>query len=194
MKHVHAIITRVHEASQAVRKTPAFNMDPERRSINVGDRLLHTRPISPLDLHFAPLRAKASTKLIDTHLSKAGPLMTGFAQLLSHHSCAASPCHSGFTWLELLLLSIAASPNPTTIYVSNSAAPTKKLAHLLRDFTNKARTYLKFAYTPDVVNLFHVTHLPPNRLAHYGYVNRLPHTSVHINLHERGTSTQCCHA
>ena len=58
------------------------------------------------------------------------------------------------------------------------------MTHILRDFTNKARTYLKFAYTPDIVNLFHVTHLPPNRLAHYGYVNRLPHTSVHINLHE----------
>ena len=184
MIQVHAIIARVHAASQDLRKTPAFNMDPERRNISVGDRLLPTRPASPLGLHYAPLRAKASKKLVDTHLAETGPLMIGFAQLLSHHTFAVSPSCSGFTWLELLLLSIAASPNPASVFTSNTAAPSKKLAHLIRDFTNKARTYLKFAYTPDIVNHFHVTHLPPNRLAHYGYVNRLPHTSAHINLHE----------
>ena len=131
MKHVHAIITRVHEVPQALRKTPAFTMDPERRGICIGDRVLHTRPTLPPDLHFAPLRAKASTRLVSIHLNDAGPLIVGFAQLLSHHSFAASPHCAGFTWLELLLLSIAASPNLASIYISNNAAPTKKLAHLL---------------------------------------------------------------
>ena len=110
--------------------------------------------------------------------------MIGFAQLLSHHRFATSPSCSGFTWLEFLLLSIAASPNPAEVFTSSSAEPARKLMHLVREFTTKAKHYLKFAYTPEFGNLFHVTHMMPNRLAHYGYINRAPHTSIHIHLHE----------
>ena len=184
IKHVQAIISRVHAASQELGQTPAFNLDPDRRVIAVGVTVQHTAPVIPHDLHSIPVQLKASKRLVDEHLTKAGPLMIGFAQLLSHHRFATSPSCSGFTWMEFLLLSIAASPNPAAVFTSGSAEPARKLMHLVREFTNKAKQYLKFAYTPEFGNHFHVTHMMPNRLAHYGYVNRTPLTSIHIHLHE----------
>ena len=75
--HVHAIIARVHAASQELRKSPAFSMDPDRRTTSVGDKVLHTSPTIPPDLHHVPIRPKASKKLGDENLAKAGPLMIG---------------------------------------------------------------------------------------------------------------------
>ena len=42
IKHVHAIIVRVHDAAQRVRTAPAFALDPERQVFKVGDRLTQT--------------------------------------------------------------------------------------------------------------------------------------------------------
>ena len=150
LSHIHAVIARVHAASQNLRKSPAFSIDPDRHIISIGDKVLHTTPDIPHDLQDVPIRLKAVKKLVDQHLAKAGSLMFGFAQLLSHHTFATSPSRPGYTWLEFLLLSIAASPNPAAIYTSTTATPAKKLSHLIREFTNKAKTFLKFAYTPAV--------------------------------------------
>ena len=77
LSHVHAIIARVHAASQDLRKSPAFSIDPDRHTTSVGDKVLHTPPTIPHDLHDVPIRLKTSKKLVEEHLAKAGPLMVG---------------------------------------------------------------------------------------------------------------------
>ena len=41
LKKIHVIIIRVHEASQRIRLSPAFALDPDRRGLRAGDRLTH---------------------------------------------------------------------------------------------------------------------------------------------------------
>ena len=133
------------------------------------------------------LHAKASRRLVMDHLRTSAPAVSGFAQLLSNHYFAASTASAGLTWLELFILSVAASHNPAGIYMSQTAAPAKKLSYLLREFVTQAKRYLEFAYVRETVELFHTAHHPPNRLVRYGYINKLTHTAAHIQQHADAT-------
>ena len=71
--------------------------------------------------------------------------------------------------------------------MSQTAAAAKELSYLLSEFITQAKHYLKFAYAGETVERFHTTHHPPNRLEHYGYINKLPNTTIHIQLHADAT-------
>ena len=195
MKHVHAIIIRVHEASQRIRMSPAFALDPERRMLQVGDRLTHIPPTTPTDLDFRPLQPKASSTLLSRHLDTSADAVSGLAQLLSYHSVATVNSHSGLTWLELLVLSIASSSTPAAIVQTHTANPAKRIASLLRKFISKAKAFVKFAYAAGAQNLFRCSHQPPNRLEAYGYINYNIHVCILTFMQMYGLrSIKLCYA
>ena len=96
------------------------------------------------------------------------------------------------TWLELMYFSIAMAENPLTLLQSSTAQAQVNIARQLREFAAAATTTLKFALADKDQLLFLGSPKPPNRLAAYGYHNRITHTSVHIAMSRKLQSALHC--
>ena len=134
------------------------------------------------DLNYAPLNLKCTSSMLSHHLEQHSPLMQGFTKLLTHGLFAASPTTSGYTWLELLLLSISLTYAPLTHIRSNTARTQKPLVHQIREFAASDTTILKFMLKIAPQTLFQASTKLPNRMRTYGHFNRITHTSAHIQL------------
>eukprot|EP00973_Karenia_brevis_P076623 10643628-Karenia_brevis.AAC.1 len=91
---------------------------------------------------------------------------------------------SGLTWIEVFLLSLACTTHPTPIIQSRDARSAGSIFHLTREFASQVAAFIKFAIPSTHHGPFMTSQLPPNRLEHYGIVNRLAHTCLHLELHE----------
>ena len=135
-------------------------------------------------LHFEALHFKCSQSMLSHYISKHADaaIVSPFVKLLSHCRFAQTHSIAGLTWLELLFMTIAMADNPMTYLRSTTASSHKSLARQLREFATVATAVLKFALPEDVHKYFLANTKPPNRLAPYGYYNRITHTSAQIFL------------
>ena len=136
-------------------------------------------------MEFAPLSLKCTGSMFSHHITSQPRIIASFAHLLTHGLFARTTHTSGMTWLELMFLSIAMTDNPLTLVQSSTAQAQINIARQLREFAAAATTTLKFALTDQDKLLFAGSLKPPNRLAAYGYQNRITHTSVHIAMSRR---------
>ena len=78
--------------------------------------------------------------------------MVGFTRLLLRGKFATSPTVSGYTWLELMLLSIAFADSPLSLVQSNTSHSHKALGHQIREFATAAVTVMKFMLKGSTAN------------------------------------------
>eukprot|EP00973_Karenia_brevis_P026600 3670158-Karenia_brevis.AAC.1 len=81
------------------------------------------------------------------------------------------------------------SDSPCIDFTTVHAKPLKTLAQLLREFTTSAHKLVKFLLPPHLHSLFLTSFSPPNRSCAYGFSNRLPHTSLFIDLPDHVCTT-----
>ena len=180
MRALLSIIGRVHLESQRVRASPAFQLaHPE----NGMPKYITFEPIWNIaDLRYQPLLLKCSASMLSHHMLKHSSMMMGFTRLILRGCFAKSPTSSGYTWLEIMLLSIALSDSPLSHVRSHDAQSQKVLTHQLREFATAATTILKFMLKVAPQTMFLASTQLPNRMRSYGYHNRLTHTCAHIAL------------
>ena len=133
MRAIVSIIGRVHLESQRIRASLTFQM------AHPDNGLPKTITFEPLwnnsHLRYQPLLLKCSQSMLLHHLQQHTGIIAGFTKLLARGLFATSPTTSGYTWLELMLLSIAMTDSPLshiyTIHHSELAksacTPTKRI-------------------------------------------------------------------
>ena len=177
------ITTRVHKIAQELRSAhAAVGVNPERP---LGDFITFVPPWEDEFMEFHPLKLKCTSCMLSHHLTLQPQIIMGFAKLLTHGLFALTTHTSGMTWLELMFISIAMTDHPMTLLQSSTAQAQVNLARQLREFAAAATTTLKFALADTDQLLFLGSQKPPNRLAAFGYHNRITHASVHIAMSRR---------
>eukprot|EP00973_Karenia_brevis_P094568 12423157-Karenia_brevis.AAC.1 len=169
LSSIFAIIARVHQAAQRLRKSPAFQL--QHPELSVPTYITFSAPLYIDDLSFRPLGFKCTGHMVNRYLGDAPPSITGLKRLLTCCLFAADDSRSGLTWLELFLLSIAFCDAPLSLIRSDTARSQKLLVHQLREFAAQATLFLKFALAVDSQRLFAATHKGQNRMLSYGYHN-----------------------
>ena len=120
--------------------------------------------------------------MLSHHITTQPKIVASFVRLLTYGLFARTTQTSGLTWLELMFISIAMTEHPLSLLQSSSAQAQVSLARQLREFTTAATVTLKFMLTDTDQLLFLGSQKQPNRPAHFGYQNRVTHTSVHIAM------------
>eukprot|EP00973_Karenia_brevis_P089378 12392253-Karenia_brevis.AAC.1 len=118
MHSIHDVIARMYKALDKLRNSDAFKLTQ-----NNADKYITTTPPSFLAAHQgSPLSFKINPNYYNYHYNKSTPMGQGFLTLLRNTKVAPVPVGQvGVTWLELLLLSLAASPNPRATEMRRSA-------------------------------------------------------------------------
>ena len=187
VRAIMAIIGRVHIVSQELRRAQTAIGQHLDRS------LPNTLTFKPLwydhSLHYHGLQFTCSQSMLSIFLSRhaSAAIVSPFAKLLMFGRFAHTQNSSGLTWLELFILSISFADNPMSLLRSSTAQAQKPIARQLREFIAAASDFVKFALTPNHQAIFRASTKQPNRLAAFGYYNRVAHTCAHIFI---GRETQ----
>eukprot|EP00973_Karenia_brevis_P066248 9207529-Karenia_brevis.AAC.1 len=98
--------------------------------------------------HALKLACKVDQKMMDKHLDSAPPVIQGFHKLMIHTTYHKTPVadYPGVTWLELLLLSLAASGKHDETLGTNVARKRKSIKLTLQQFICQVREHISFAY------------------------------------------------
>eukprot|EP00973_Karenia_brevis_P047740 6626166-Karenia_brevis.AAC.1 len=89
----------------------------------------------------------------------------------------------GHTWIEILLFSLAFSPDPRATAMARTAVATRCIAHLTNSFKKDVQALLPLIFCADVCKLFTASRASTNRLQAYGIMNRWTHTRIMFALH-----------
>eukprot|EP00973_Karenia_brevis_P056483 7856415-Karenia_brevis.AAC.1 len=131
LAHIHDIIVRMYMAIHKLRHSDAHKLTQPGDTKNV----LTTLPLcAPMDGAKA-LDFKANAHFFAAHMRKAEPAVKGLLTLLTH--CCVAPVPNGtpgHTWLELYLLSLAASPDPLARALNKTALQSTCIGVTLRRF------------------------------------------------------------
>eukprot|EP00973_Karenia_brevis_P034349 4738558-Karenia_brevis.AAC.1 len=128
-----------------------------------------------------PLKLKINIKCYNYHYNKASPAAQGFLTLLKYNKFAPVPKKtSGLTWLELLLLSLAASPNPKTTEMRRTATRSPTIGIQVTRFRVQVQQLIRLVLGEADQQLFKTSRSTDNRLESLGYSNQLPHTSCQM--------------
>eukprot|EP00973_Karenia_brevis_P071985 10002069-Karenia_brevis.AAC.1 len=120
--------------------------------------------------------------MIDTYLANASPGVQGLRKILDHVKVSASGDSVGLSWLEIFILSTAASTSPSMLTHSNTARSHPSLAIQLKEFISSSHGFLHFSTLPHFADLFHAHASTQNRLLHYGILSHFTHTKVFFEL------------
>eukprot|EP00973_Karenia_brevis_P033374 4602679-Karenia_brevis.AAC.1 len=92
LRALHAIIIRVHKASQELKESPQFRLT--RHDLQTTAQVLFVPYTYNMTLMFHPLELKVDHLLLQGYLDTASPIIHGFAKLLLSTTFAAVPCTS----------------------------------------------------------------------------------------------------
>eukprot|EP00973_Karenia_brevis_P031812 4389067-Karenia_brevis.AAC.1 len=102
---------------------------------NNTSTIITTPPPYLNDTQAQPLTLKINQRFYNYHYKKATPTMQGFMELLLRLRFAPAPNGAaGITWIELLLLAMAASPNKKITELPRSAVSVPTIGAQLRRF------------------------------------------------------------
>eukprot|EP00973_Karenia_brevis_P029029 4004058-Karenia_brevis.AAC.1 len=179
MQSIHQIMIRVHLESMALKTSLGMRFQesvPQARALK-----LYLPPTTfATSLAPFPLTFKVTLALLDTYLQNASPAIKGFASLLRTLNFHVAERHvSGHSWMEIFLLSLAAS---SPCHHHERATAQASISRQLRTFQRQALMLLHFATTPQTCSLFQL-HKDTRRLHSFGFTNKLPHTSACLHLH-----------
>ena len=183
MQLIHNIIYRVQLAIRAVKATPAFKM--QHPGLAIPDYILHQPPSYYPDAIYDYLPLKITQQQCQVHLSDSKPVITGLSHLLLNFRCTHVVDQPGLTWHELFLLALAFTPHPHAVVSSHTAQSAKNIAFLLRGFAVDTVKFVKFALQPQCHKFFLASTSHLNRLLAYGISNKMPHTSLMIQLDDQ---------
>eukprot|EP00973_Karenia_brevis_P000445 64600-Karenia_brevis.AAC.1 len=93
--------------------------------------------------------------MVNDYLTHAPAGLHGLRNILDKVHVSSSGDLVGLTWVEIYILSVAASPHPNAITHSNTACSHQSLALQLKEFTSASHGFLKFAVLSHFADLFH---------------------------------------
>eukprot|EP00973_Karenia_brevis_P092659 12413501-Karenia_brevis.AAC.1 len=108
---------------------------------------------------------------MEKYLEEGPPIIRGFHKLLTqsiHHNTPTTD-NPGITWLELLLLSLAASGKHAEILGLNGANKRKSIKLTLQKFIQHARDYIGFTFDMSTAKLFNTCNIGHSRLEAFGH-------------------------
>eukprot|EP00973_Karenia_brevis_P081404 11283294-Karenia_brevis.AAC.1 len=91
----------------------------------------------------------------------------------------------GLTWIEILLISLAASTNPNATAMRRTCISAMKIGTQVAQFQKQALVLTKPVLHEADQQLFQISKSPVNRLRGIGYANKLPQTKCQMELSEQ---------
>eukprot|EP00973_Karenia_brevis_P010610 1437580-Karenia_brevis.AAC.1 len=108
--------------------------------------------------------------------------LSGFYSLICASRIASSDGQPGLSWLELFLLAAANTTGFFVLTHGYSAASSKSIAVHVKEFISAVKRFVGFALATHFHPLFDAPTSSSNRLLTYGFLTRLPHTSLFLDL------------
>eukprot|EP00973_Karenia_brevis_P051604 7166271-Karenia_brevis.AAC.1 len=130
-----------------------------------------------------PLQFKINSNFYQYHYRKAPPVIKGFLTLLTHNNFApATTMTAGLTWLELLILSTAASPDRRATELPRTARSNQCLGRQIHNLKTQAMRLVPLLLDRPNQQLFKSCKTTDNRLQGLGFLQTLPHTSCQLAI------------
>eukprot|EP00973_Karenia_brevis_P055279 7685544-Karenia_brevis.AAC.1 len=173
---VHSILLRTYFASQALKEHVAFKAITPELSAPAP---IHYQPaLNSTPSHTFQLEFKVDQTLMNKYLDTTSPTIRGMHKIMVHTTQHRLPTtdNPGITWLELLLLSLAASGQHLSILGVNIANKRKSIKLTLQQFIGQARNYIGFAFTTSTAVVFSTCDVGTCRLKQFGHQHRAIHT------------------
>eukprot|EP00973_Karenia_brevis_P041704 5772399-Karenia_brevis.AAC.1 len=129
---------------------------------------------------------KINHNFYNYHQRKATPATQGFLNMLRTARFApATNEQPGLTWIEILLISLAASTSPNATAMRRTATTAMTIGAQVAQFRKQALVLAKLVLHEADQQMFQVSKSPVNRLRGMGYANKLPQTKCQIELYEQ---------
>ena len=110
-------------------------------------------------------------------------ILQGLYQVVNNYYFVQNTSGPGISWIELYLLALAHCPNPNEMLWQRVAKQRPLIYRTLKAFRLHGTQLMKFMLSPAYAHLYDGVHNGSNRLEHYGFTTRLPHTKVIPVLH-----------